>query len=86
MTGLVELGRLIKHHDIDIKLSYGSGGFCVVIKHIPTNKVISGYSWSLDDALKVACNKIPDKNDYDDEEETKPDLRFDTSYKIINKG
>lgn len=84
ITNLIKLGKLIKEHNVAVNISYGSGGFCVVLK-TEDNKNYASYSWSLIDCFELAFAKMYYEDpqfDFDDEP-TKPDVKIDTTYKII---
>jgi hypothetical protein len=88
LTTIVGLGSLIKRRNIAVEISYGSGGFCVVLK--TTKAVFHGYSWDLTDAFQKALAQTRSSSiqsilqdyivsvdeDYDDVP-TQPDIRVD---------
>ncbi len=95
-TTIVGLGSLIKHRNVAVEISYGSGGFCVVLKSNKT--AFHGYSWDLSDALQKALNQmqsisvrslLQDYVEGDDEEygdtPTQPDIRIDDIRKQIGR-
>ena len=88
-TTLIEFGSKIRKNDVDVTITYGSGGFCVVLKHTLSGKMFSGYSWAITDAVSKAFKKLnideADEEFDEDDTPTKPDLKFDTSYKIVNR-
>ena len=84
-TTIVGLGSLIKRRDIGVEISYGSGGFCVLLK--TSNGIYNGYSWDLSDAIEKAVTNMNEQSvksiledyvadDFDDTP-TQPDIRID---------
>lgn len=81
-TTVVALGSLIKRRAIAMEISYGSGGFCVILR--TDRRSAYGYSWDLPDAIGKAIAQLYEEDmqrildDYlQDEETTKPDIKVD---------
>ena len=91
-TTIVGLGSLIKQQNASFEISYGSGGFCVVIK--TQDGLYHGYSWSLTDAISKAVKNLREATlqsimreyvDTDEETPTHPEFRLTDPKKTKTK-
>ena len=84
-TSITELGTIIKKYGQSVNISYGSGGFCVVLEE---NKAY-GYDWDLDNAIEKAVERAENMRytqkelrayleEYEEEELTRPDLKVES--------
>lgn len=72
-----EFAYLLKKKNLQLHVSYGSGGFCCsLVSH--DARYFVGYSYDILEAIKRALIKYNDylEFDSDDEDVTKPDMRF----------
>jgi hypothetical protein len=62
-----EYGNILKKKNITVSTSYGSGGFCVTLLHLDTERVYGGYSLDINQAFEAALKKLEnDRYDVDD--------------------
>ena len=76
MEKLTELGKIVRAHNLSVSISYGSGGYCVVLTQKPNNKSYSGYAWGIEGAAAGAFDKFIQEIMTWDEETTKPDIKL----------
>ena len=73
-TKLTDVGKFVKGSGIKLEVSYGSGGFCIVIRD-RDRKERSGYGWSIEEAFQAARDKFEYSSAEEFEEDTKVDIR-----------
>jgi hypothetical protein len=82
-TTVVALGSLIKRRALAMEISYGSGGFCVILRNEKRSSY--GYSWDLADAIGKAISQLYEGEMHrllqnyldEDDEPTRPDINVD---------
>lgn len=81
MEELNYISSQIKNLNIEINLSYGSGGFCTILTDKTTGKQFSSYSWNLTDAFHKALSELKTARESNDDEDTNPGVKLlDTRY------
>lgn len=78
-----ELTHILKKKNLQLHISYGSGGFCCALMSHDANS-FTGYSYDILDAIKKALVKYDDYLSFDsddDEEVTRPYLKFSDIHK-----
>lgn len=87
-TTVAKIGSFIKDRNIGLEISYGSGGFCVILKNT-NNSTGYGYSWDITEAMQKAISSLNQTEvktllkEYteDDDEATRPDIKIDETIK-----
>ena len=59
--GVAKFGTLIKNRGVSVTISYGSGGFCVIVSREGQNAGY-GYAWDLETAVRRAFDNLGDVN------------------------
>ncbi len=55
------VANFLRRENLTMEISYGSGGFCVVLKMLKGNKMqISGYAWDIQQAFDKALENLKD--------------------------
>lgn len=81
MEELNYISSQIKNLNIEINLSYGSGGFCTILTDKNTGKQFSSYSWNLTEAFQKTLSELKDDREFDKNEDTNPGVKLlDTRY------
>jgi len=92
---LTKFGQIIQKKKVTANVSYGSGGFCVTLMDMNTEKVYGGYAWDICEAFSIVINRLEmantdleDSIDNEKEVPTNPGMRPKkpaTVYKLITK-
>lgn len=57
---LSEVAGFLRKESLALEISYGSGGFCVILRHTKTKAIHYGYAWDIGQALNRAISSYWD--------------------------